>query len=439
MLYKILKAFVSIGLRFYYREIKILNKSNLPEKGPCIYIANHPNTLMDAWIVSFAAKEPLFFMAKASLFSSPMKMKILKSLNMIPINRREESAISGVSNKDSFEACYSILEQGKSLLIFPEGTSFLERRLRELKSGTARIALEVEKRNNSTLNIKIIPIGLNYVNADSFRGKVLINVGQAISIQEYALENENSPGKAAKKLTEQFRVRLEQVLVNSSEKEDEILADYLFQIFSSKYIKNSEKGVKGDLLLYKKIRDKITEISLSQPWKIEEINNSVVSLKSKMSQFAIRADFLDRKFRLKMFVRQLLFSFIFLLIALPIFLFGFIHNIIQFKLIAVLVSKISKEVEYNAPLTVLCGLFIYPLSYLVFMFSMKMFLDFTFWEQLIYFASMPIFGMLAYSIFRYYKHFEKKWKFVFSILRNEQELVELKVQKEKLRKLVFED
>jgi hypothetical protein len=331
------------------------------------------------------------------------------------------------------------LEQGKSLLVFPEGTSFLERRLRELKSGTARIALEAEKRNNFSLNLKIIPLGLNYVNAESFRGKVLVQVGQEISIDDYQEENEISAGKAAKKLTEQFRIRLEQVLVNSSEKEDEILAEYLFQIFSSKYIKNSEKGVKGDLSLYKKIRDKIAEISLSQAWKIEEIKYSVDSLKSKMSKFAIQSDFLDRKFRIKMFARQLLFSFIFLLIALPIFLIGFIHNIFQFKIIAFLVPKISKEVEYNAPLTMLFGLFIYPIVYLIFMFSLKILLDLSFWEQILYFSSMPIFGMLAFSIYRYYKHFEKKWKFVFSILRNEQELLQLKVEKEKLRNLVFED
>jgi 1-acyl-sn-glycerol-3-phosphate acyltransferase len=52
-----------------------------------------------------------------------------------------------VSNQDSFDACYRVLEEGKTLVIFPEGTSFLERHLRELKSGTARIGLEVEKRN----------------------------------------------------------------------------------------------------------------------------------------------------------------------------------------------------------------------------------------------------------------------------------------------------
>jgi hypothetical protein len=36
----------------------------------------------------------------------------------------------------------------------------MERQLRELKSGTARIALEVEQRNAGKLNLKVVPIGI---------------------------------------------------------------------------------------------------------------------------------------------------------------------------------------------------------------------------------------------------------------------------------------
>ena len=61
---------------------------------------------------------------------------------MIPINRPMDNRTEGVSNTDSFEACYKILSEGKTLVIFPEGNSVMERFLRELKTGTARIALE---------------------------------------------------------------------------------------------------------------------------------------------------------------------------------------------------------------------------------------------------------------------------------------------------------
>lgn len=437
MLYRFLKFVITIGIRVFYREIRIINRKNLSETGPCIYVANHPNTLMDAWMIGYASRLPVYFMAKATLFNSPLKSKILRSLNMIPVNRKGEQTTGGVSNKDSFEACYNLLENKKCLLIFPEGTSFLERHLRDLKSGAARIALEAERRNGSGLGLKVIPLGLNYLDADRFRSRVMINVGQAISVKEYVKNFEENPGATAKKLTEVFRVRLEQVLVNSSEKESELMIGELHEIFSSKYIRQKGKGVAGEFELLRKIRDRIEEMSLTSPWKLEETKTILKSLKSKLSAYEIRADFLDRRFRTKMFFRQLVISICFLLIGLPVYIYGLIHNVIQYKLTDKLVPRLTADVEYFAPISVLLGLLLYPLTYFAFMFGMKHLLDLTFWEQFAYFVSMPVSGLLAYSMYAYFKHIFLKWRFLGYLVNNEQKMRDLKQEKEKLRALVF--
>ena len=110
MIYQFLKFTVGIGIRFYYKEIKILNSKALSHDGPLIIIANHPNTLMDAMMIGFVSKRPIYFMAKATLFNSKFKLWLLQSLNMIPINRQGEKSIKGISNQGSFDACYKILE-----------------------------------------------------------------------------------------------------------------------------------------------------------------------------------------------------------------------------------------------------------------------------------------------------------------------------------------
>ena len=249
MLYRFLKIVVEIGIRFYYKEVKILNGKSLSHDGPLIIISNHPNTLMDPMLVGYATKQPLFFMAKATLFNSKLKLRLLKNLNMIPINRQGEKSTLGVSNQNSFEACFRVLEEGKTLLVFPEGTSFLERHLRELKSGTARIAIEAEKRNKGLLNLRIVPLGLNYLKAEKFRSSVLINVGPQISVAEYLENYAKDSGKTAKQLTEKFRVNLEQVLVNSESKEQENFVDELTDHISDSkiseiYITEGEEGIK---------------------------------------------------------------------------------------------------------------------------------------------------------------------------------------------------
>ncbi len=437
MLYRILKIIVAIGIRLYYREIKVKNRKALNVNGPCIILANHPNTLMDAWVIGHICKQPIHYMAKATLFNSPFKQKVLRSLNMIPINRRGEGTVSGVANQDSFEACYRVLEEGKTLVIFPEGTSHLERHLRELKTGAARIAMEVENRNNGNLNLQIIPLGLNYLQADRFRSDILVNVGNPMEVDQYLEDYRKSAGTAAKKLTEQIRIRLEQLLVNSEVKEEERLTEELHAIFTSKYIRNEGRGVEGEVKLIKQIRDAIAEITITQPWKLDEIQDLLTKLQWQLNKLEIRADFLDRRFRSRMFLRQIAVSIIFLLIGLPLFLYGLVHNIIPYKLTDRLIPKVTKEVEYYAPIAVLLGLIFYPVTYIGFLLAAKYIFGLGFWAQFAYFWSMPLFGMFAFSFYQYLKHIAFKWKFVFLMVNNKQTMLDLQEQKNALREMVF--
>ena len=77
MLYRLLKFIIGIGIRLYYREIKIRHKEYLRHDGPIIIIANHPNTMMDAWIIAQSISQPIYFMAKGTFFNTPLKRRIL--------------------------------------------------------------------------------------------------------------------------------------------------------------------------------------------------------------------------------------------------------------------------------------------------------------------------------------------------------------------------
>ena len=438
MLYRFLKIVVGIGIRFYYKEVKILNESSLSHSGPLIIIANHPNTLMDAMMIGYASKKPIYYMAKGTLFNSKFKLWLLRSLNMIPINRQGEGTTKGVSNQDSFEACYSVLEQGKTLVVFPEGTSFLERKLRELKSGTARIALEVEKRNDGKLNLMVLPLGLNYLKAEKFRSSVLINVGQKLPVIEFLESYKKDPGKSAKKLTEKFRINLETVLVNSHTKDQELLVDELSELLSSKYLKSYEKGVEADISFLKEIRNKVEEIQLTKPSKILEIQLLVQNIQWRLRKLDVRADFLDRRFKSVMFFRQMLFSIVFLIVGLPFFIFGLLHNGIQFKLTDLIVPKITKDVEYFAPIAVLLGLIFYPLFYAFFLIIGSHLIDFSLIIKIFYIALMPISGLFAYWFNKYLKHISYKWKYILLMINDQKALLELQDKRNQLRAIIFE-
>lgn len=437
MLYKFIQILIRIGMSLYYSEIKIKKQELLEHDGPMIIIANHPNTLVDAWILGIVCKKPIHFMTKGTFFNNPLKMWFLRRLNLVPINRATESRTKGVNNNDSFEECYKLLEKGKVLVIFPEGDSYMELVLRQLKSGTARIALEAERRNNGKLNLKVVPIGLIYLKGDKFRSSIMVNVGEGRGVIHHLEEFKTNNALAAKKLTEEFRSQLENVLVTAHSKDQESLITALVLALQSRY-RGDDSGVETEVGLLKKVRDRIELLNLIEPWKIEEIQNLLLSINWRVEKLNIKADFLDRRLRSGMFLRQVMLSIFFIIIGFPLFLFGLIHNILPFKLTDFIMPKLVKSVEYYAPVAILMGLILYPLNYIGFVYLMKQFYDFSFFVNLLYFVSMPILGMFAYNFVRYLRHISYKWNYTFLAFNQREIILDLKNQRKKLMELVFE-
>ncbi|MCR9173703.1 MAG: lysophospholipid acyltransferase family protein [bacterium] len=438
MLYRLLKIIVGVGIRLFYRQIRVIGREHLETRGPKIILANHPNTLMDAWMIGHICNQRIYYMAKGTFFNTRFKRWVLGSLGMIPVNRKSDAKIDGVSNLDSFEACYRLLEEGKTLVIFPEGNSYKERLLRKLKSGSARIALQTEVRNNKQLGLQIIPIGLNYTEPEKFRSSVLANIGAPIDPKPYVDLFQSDSLKAARKLTEEIRIGMTRLLVNSESKEEEKLVEGIVDLLSSEYIKTPEKGVERDVKEMREVFAQMNAIRVSQPWKIREIALLVESLKIRIEHLHIKSDFLDRKYRTSLFVRQLVSSFFVMLIGFPLFVFGMVHNFVQYKLVDFLVVKMVNDVEYHAPVSVLFSLVLYPLVYTSFLIGLGPWLEGHFWWKVAYFFSMPLSGLFAYYYVKYYRHISFKRKYIFLMRKRKSDVETLKQERESLRKLVFE-
>lgn len=436
MLYHFLKAIIGLGIRLYYREIRVKNRERLEHDGPLIILSNHPNTLMDAWMVGYTCKKRINYMAKATFFNTPLKMWFLRGLGLVPINRASEGRTKNVSNADSFEHCYRLLEDGKTLVIFPEGTSFHERQLRELKSGAARIAMEVLKRNQGNLNLRIVPIGLVYSEPEKFRSSVLVNIGEAIDPREFLEEYETDLLKTTRKVTEVFRERMESLLVGAHSTDFDALAQELTTLLSSDYIPSDEKGVEKDVELMKRIFAGLEKIQLEQPELLTEINNLVYRIRWRLEKYEIKSDFLDRRYKPLMFARQLTYSVLFLLFGFPFYVFGFVHNYVQYKLVDLLALRLVKDVEYYAPVAVLLSILIYPLTYYGFISLVDHYVGLIFWQWLTYLLLMPTMGLFAWVYLKYVGHLSFKTNFIL-LMTNEREAIEaLKADRERLREIL---
>lgn len=438
MLYSVLKVLVHFGIRIYYSEVKVRNSSYLNHDGPMIIIANHPNALMDAWLLGTISPKPIYYMTKASFFNNKLKMWFLRSLNMIPINRSSEAKNEAVDNNSTLEECYKLLGEGKTLVIFPEGTSYMELFLRQFKSGTARIALEAESRNNGKLDLKVVPVGLIYTQGEKFRSSIMVNIGEGSEITHHLEEYKTNHSSAARKLTNEFRKMLESVLITAQNKEQEALIVSLNEALQSRYLQNAV-NVESEFDLMRKIKDRIELYSLEQPEKIVKIQKLLANLNWNSEKMEIKNDFLDRGLRSRMFIRQIITSLMALTIGFPIYLLGMIHNIIPYKLtdLIIIQSKMSKE--FYAAIAIILSLIFYPLNYILFIYLSITFFHPPIWATIIYGVSMPFLGLYAYYFSRYMKHISYKINYTFLVMNNREILVGMKKQRRKLFHLLFEN
>ncbi len=433
MRYRIAQFIIGLALKIYYKRITLRGLENLNTKGPSIIIANHPNTLMDALLIAYISKQKIYFLAKATLFNSKWKMKFLQRMHMIPINRPGEDRVDGVSNTDSFSACFKILDQGKRIVIFPEGSSFKERVLRQLKTGTARIALDYELQHQGKAGLQVIPLGINYSDQERFQSNILVSIGKPIAVVDYLENYQSDFAQTSRALTSRFREELEALLITAYDKQEDKLFEILREILSSKYLMQP----KDDFDFLQRLKSGLTQIRVNDPSKYQELMKLAHEIQWKSEKLAIRMDFSDRRFRSLMFLRQMIFSIIGLFIAFPVFIYGFIHNGLQFNLTDWIINKITKEVEYYAPLAVVIGTLLYPLTYFGFIVLLHQFVHIPWWGKIAYYSSLPISGILAYYIFKYYKHVSFKWNYFLLMFNKKDLLLEIKEKRNQLRELLF--
>ncbi len=200
----------------------------------------------------------------------------------------------------------------------------------------------------------------NEKQAEKFRSSVLINIGQGIRVTDHVdLFTENS-GLAAKKLTEKFRLILERVLVTAENSDQEKMIEELFHFLREKEdAADIEKGA----AFMQELKERVEEIQLLRPYLIADIQQLLQSIRWQSEKLQIQTDFVNRRFRSRLYLMQITLSILFLLIGLPLFLFGIAHNFLQYKSTDLLIPRLTKYVEYYAALGVLIGLILYPASY----------------------------------------------------------------------------
>ena len=182
--YHFFRVWLRTALTFYFAKIKVEGLHHLPSGKPIMFLANHQNALLDALIVATNCNRKPYFLTRSDVFKTKALKMFFEFLRMIPVYRIRDGKNSLKGNTVIFERCSELLQKGEAILIFPEGNHSLKRRVRPLSKGFTRI-LFLALESDPSMEIAIIPIGVNYTNAAKFPDQAALFYGKEIRVQDF--------------------------------------------------------------------------------------------------------------------------------------------------------------------------------------------------------------------------------------------------------------
>jgi 1-acyl-sn-glycerol-3-phosphate acyltransferase len=176
-------------------------EGTLPPAGPVLLVANHPSGLIDPLVVTVAARRPVRWLSKSTLVFHPLLGWLFRAAGCIPVYRRQDDPTQMDRNAEAFTAAVDALAEHSAVAMFPEGISHHSPGLAPMKTGAARLALAAAARLGGA--VPIIPVGVIYRDAPTFRSEAGVVVGEPIAWQDLSSRDPEDRA-AAQELTERI-------------------------------------------------------------------------------------------------------------------------------------------------------------------------------------------------------------------------------------------
>lgn len=219
-MYLFVKLLTHFTIWLTCKHFIIYNKAATQIKTPLILGCNHPNSFLDAILVGSVMKKQVHFLTRGDVFHKKWAVKLLQSVNMIPIYRIRDGKENLGKNDATFELCRQILLNGKDVLIFVEGFCNYQTTLQTpLKKGAPRLMVQGWA---DSVNVQLLPVWLRYNSFIDFPIKVEINFGKPF-------------GKEVKEGSEETAVVMQNINKETEKQLQQLSATH------SKYKKNVNK------------------------------------------------------------------------------------------------------------------------------------------------------------------------------------------------------
>lgn len=410
-LYMILKPFFIFAFnKFWYKKTEVTGRKNIPKGVPLLLVSNHQNAMMDPLALVFNVKGQPVFLARSDIFHSAFNRFFLYFFKVMPIYRIRDGWDEVKKNELINKKVVEIFRKKKTMGIMPEGNHDKYKRLRPLKKGFARMVFQAEASTGFQLGIEILPVGIDYGSYYNFRTHLLINFGKPIKVKDFKDDFLQNPNKAMLQLMEKTAEELKKLMIHieSQHYYDSILS--LTEIFKNdlkEFTGKRKTSLKDKFALDKTIIDLTEELLKNQPMIMDGLRERISDYFSIIKEFRIR-DWVVKQGKVS--TLYLCFRFLLLILFLPVFIYGFMTNLIPWFL-PIIFSRNLEDLQFISSIRFAVFFFTYPLIIAAETILAGLIMQ-GIWFLLIIAASIPLTGLLA---FNYYIFFKKslglfRWK-----------------------------
>lgn len=127
-----------------FLSLKTKGRMRAPSSGPLLIISNHQSGL-DPVLVSISIRRRIAYLARKSLFRKPLVAWMFRILRVVPLDQDR-------FGKEGLRTVIQLLEDGKAVLVFPEGTRTDDGKMNPFQPGIQLLI----KRAKPT----ILPVGI---------------------------------------------------------------------------------------------------------------------------------------------------------------------------------------------------------------------------------------------------------------------------------------
>jgi glycerol-3-phosphate O-acyltransferase/dihydroxyacetone phosphate acyltransferase len=351
-----LRRFVVPVLRLianiFFRRIESIGWDKVPS-GPVIFAVNHPNGLIDPLFLLCFAPRAISFLGKAPLLRMPLIGWFARGLDTIPVYRTQDGHATS-KNREMFAAARSLLLRGGAIAMFPEGTTHSEPRLKELKTGAARIALGCG--SAECPDISIVPTAIFYTAKQSFRSDALVYYGDAIRVAPVPVDESGEPARdAVDALTAQIESALATLTLQADTREALDLIGRAQRVMSL-----GRAGLPEQLDLRKRFIAGYARLRERDPARLAHLQSRFERFEAELGNANLEPETLPAP-TFRGSVRTLST----LLVTLPLALAGAIVHYPIYLLIRFLAKRLTRDEELVATIKAVAGLVFYPLTYLI--------------------------------------------------------------------------